>query len=206
MYPVPPNFPMPIITPRLFIRPPQLKDTPTVGNAIVDSISILSPFMPWARYTPTMDDTAEFITQACANWILKRNEEPYLPLLIFDKKTNEFVGAVGMHKWDWSVPRIEIGYWLNKPYLNKGLMSEAVNALTRYAFLALGVVRCSIYCGVDNERSKKIPQRLNYTLEGVLKNNVRKVQTNELTDTAIYAIYDLNNLPPLEVSWGNDYA
>lgn len=201
MEPILRDFPIPIITPRLLIRPPIAGEGEIVNTAILDSIDILVQYMPWARFEPSVNDTEEFLRQGAANWILRRNEEPYLPLLVFDKQTQDFIGAVGYHHWDWDVPKIEIGYWQNKVYLGNGYMTEAVNAMTRYAFEVMGVSRCTITCEKTNERSKKIAERLNYSFEATLKSSVRTVLTNELSDTLVYAKYDLSGLPELAVSW-----
>ncbi len=69
-------------------------------------------------------------------------------------------------------------------------MTEAVNALTQYAFKQLGMKRIAISCRIDNIRSKKIPERLGFVLEGTLRNNRRKPLTNEISDTLIYAKYE----------------
>lgn len=80
-------------------------------------------------------------------------------------------------------------------------MTEAINAITQYAFKQLGVKRIAITCDLDNSRSQMIPERLNYTLEATLKSNRRKPITGEISDTLVYAKYDLDNLPNLNVNW-----
>lgn len=195
------NLPMPIITPRLILKPPQINDGFIVNEAVLESFDELHQFMPWAKEKPSIEDSEEFVRQAAANWILKNNDEPYLPLFMFDKEINQFVGGTGYHHYNWTVPCIEIGYWIRKSYTGLGLMTEAVNAITQYAFKQLGVRRITITCDVDNIRSKKIPERLGYTLEGILKLNRKKPVTGELSDTLIYSKYDLTGLPDLSVEW-----
>ena len=195
------NFPMPIRTPRLLLRPPQVGDAPLVNEAVIESFDFLSEFMPWARSKPSLSDTDEFIRQAAANWILKANQEPYLPLFIFDRQNQQFIGSAGYHHYDWDIPCVETGYWLRTSKLNQGYMTEAINAITRYAFKQLAMRRIAITCDVLNERSKKIPERLNYSLEGQLKFNRKTWKTQQLSDTLIYAKYDLSGLPDLIVEW-----
>jgi RimJ/RimL family protein N-acetyltransferase len=83
-------------------------------------------------------------------------------------------------------------------------MSEAINALTQYAFKQLFVKRMTITCDDDNTSSKNIAERLGYILEGTLKFHRRKPITGELSNTLVYSRYDLSRLPDLEVKWGND--
>lgn len=198
-----PDFPMPIATPRLLIRPPKPDDLAAVNATILASYEVVQPFMNWAQEKPTLEDTDTFITESIANWILKKKDEPWLPLFLFDKITGRFAGATGYHHYNWDVPCIESGYWISQACTGKGLMTEAINALTQYAFMQLKVVRMAITCDIDNIRSKKIPERLHYKLEAVLKSNRRKPLTNELSDTLVFARYNLDNLPPLPVTWGH---
>jgi RimJ/RimL family protein N-acetyltransferase len=194
------DFPVPIETPRLWLRPPQIGDGPMVNEAILESLIALRPFMPWANETPSVDDTEEFVRLAAANWILKKNDEPYLPLFILDKQTNRFLGATGYHHFMWNVPCIETGYWLRNSSTGQGIMTEATNAVTRYAFKQLQVKRIAITCASDNHRSRKIPERLGYTLEAVQKSN-RLTSENQLADTLVFTRHDLDKLPDLDVRW-----
>lgn len=194
------QLPVPIHTPRLLLRPPQPEDAAEVYAAIVESHKALAEFMPWATPMPSLEDTITFIEQSITNWVLQRCEEPFLPLFIFNKE-RRFLGSTGFHSYDWSVPCLECGYWLRTPDTGQGYMTEAVLGLTHYAFLQLKVKRLAITCDILNTRSKKIAERLNYTLEGTLKNNRTLPNTLQVSDTLIYARYDLSDLPGLAVSW-----
>ena len=76
MKPILLDLPMPIITPRLLIRPPQLGDGAAVNAAILESYDMLRQFMDWAKTKPSVEETEEHIRLAAANWILKKSEEP----------------------------------------------------------------------------------------------------------------------------------
>lgn len=194
------DLPVPITTPRLILRPPQIGDGTVVNEAVIESFDILNKFMPWAKTEPTIKETEIFVRQAAANWILKNNDEPYLPLFIFEKETNRFIGGTGYHHYQWDVPCIETGYWLRTSCQGQGFMTEAINALTQYAFKQLNIRRIAITCDINNLRSKKIPERLNYTLECIAKSN-RINPDGKVSDTCVFAKYDLINLPNLEVNW-----
>lgn len=191
------DFPMPIITPRLLLKPPQLGDGKTLNVAVLETFDTLHKFMPWAKKKPTLEESEEFVRQAAANWILKNNQDPYLPLFIFDKSTEEFVGATGFHDMNWDVPCLETGYWIRDQCSGKGLMIEAMDALTRYAINQLKVKRIEIRCDIKNIRSKKIPERLGYYLEATLKSNRIDPATGSVSDTLVYVRHNVDNLPPL---------
>ena len=202
MNPILLDLPMPIQTERLLIRPPQLGDGSIINTAIVESYDVLKVMMPWAQTVPSVDESEEYVRQAAANWILKKEEEPYLPLWIFRRDTMAFIGGTGFHHINWDIPSLETGYWLHAHQLNQGFMTEAIHAITRYAFLELNVKRLEIRCDITNTSSKKIPERLGFHLEATLKNNRINPQTKAVSDTLVYALYDLNSLPPLSVHWG----
>jgi RimJ/RimL family protein N-acetyltransferase len=195
------DLPMPITTDRLIIRPPQIGDGTAVNAAILESFDQLHQFMDWAKDKPTIDDSEEQARLAAANWILKRNEEPWLQLFIFDKSSGEFIGGTGFHHIIWEVPSVETGFWIRNSRSGQGLMTEAINAITQYAFKQLSVKRIAITCDVDNVRSRKVPERLHYTLEATLKSNRKKPVSGEISDTLVYAKYTLDDLPPLQVTW-----
>ncbi len=138
------NFPMPILTQRLLIRPPQLGDEEALNAAIVESHEKLKVFMAWAKTCPSLEDSAEQVRLSVENWIHQKEQEPWLPLYIFDRESGEFIGATGFHHQNWEIPSVETGYWIRNSKSGLGLMSEAINALTRYAFEVLGVKRIGI--------------------------------------------------------------
>jgi ribosomal-protein-serine acetyltransferase len=194
------DLPVPITTPRLILQPPRLGDGTILNEAVVESIDMLKQFMPWAKMTPSECDSEEFVRQAAANWILKKNDEPYLPLFIFEKATGKFIGATGYHHYDWDVPCLETGYWLRTSYVGQGFMTEAINAITQYAFKQLSVKRIAITCDVRNVKSQKILERLGYKLEAILKSNRINV-AGEVSDTLLFVRHDFDELPILEVMW-----
>lgn len=201
MKPILLDLPMPITTPRLIIRPSQIGDGTIVNAAIVESFPRLHQYMDWAKECPSITDSEEQVRLAAANWLLKKAEEPWLQLFIFNRENNQFVGATGYHSIDWEVPRVATGYWVRTSCERQGYITEALNAITQYAFKQLAITRIEITCANDNERSKKIPERLGYPLEGILKAYRRHPVTQKLSDTLVYARTDMENLPALTVKW-----
>jgi ribosomal-protein-serine acetyltransferase len=196
------DLPIPIETPRLLMRPPKIGDGAMLNAAVLESFDLLNKFMLWANEKPSLEESEEIVRREAANWIFKKKEDPELMLLILDRKTNDFIGATGFHDINWDIPCVETGYWIRKKYSGQGLITEATNAITQYAFKALNVKRITITCDIDNEQSKKIPERLGYQLESIMRLNRVKPATGEITDTLVYVRFGLDDLPELEVTWG----
>jgi ribosomal-protein-serine acetyltransferase len=204
MRPIMIDMPMPIITPRLLMRPPVMGFTDCYFyiDAVRESLDEFSRWLPWAQFIPSVESTEDYIRECCANWIIKTNNNVGLPLFIFDRESNQFAGLIVMHNIAWDVPRFEFGYWLRNSFTKKGLASEAVNAMARYCFTELRAKRIEIRCELGNVKSKKIPERLGFKFDGCLHCNQLAVATGAITDTLLYSRVDLNGLPPLDVRWG----
>jgi len=177
-----------------------------LNAAVIESFDTLKLYMPWASEKPSLEDSEEVVRREAAHWILKPKTDPELMLLILEKNSYDLIGATGYHNIDWDIPSVEIGYWIRNKYAGCGLMTEAVNAITQYAFKVLNAKRIAITCDIDNIKSKKIPERLGYSLEATpleatLKFHRIKPITNEVSDTLLYARYNLADLPDLKVTW-----
>jgi ribosomal-protein-serine acetyltransferase len=61
----------------------------------------------------------------------------------------------------------EIGYWLAKGATGKGIITKSVEKLLEYAFDERNLNRVVIKCVPENTKSRAIPERLNFTIEGV---------------------------------------
>ena len=79
-----------------------------------------------------------------------------------------------------------IGYWVRRQFEGQGLVTEAVGAITRFAFETLRAQRVEIRTDDRNDRSWRVAERLGYRLEGVLRNESRDAYG--LRDTRIYAV------------------
>ncbi len=176
------ELPVPIVTQRLILRPPSPGEGQDCNNAIQESFKTLRQWMPWAQKLPQVTETEEVARRAAAKWLLRDD----LMLWMWDKATGKFIGGTGFHDIDWQVPRLQIGYWIRDSASGKGLMTEAVEALTNYAFKAIKAKRIEIRCDKNNAKSRKIPERLGYKLEGILEKN-EIVPDGSLRDTCIYA-------------------
>lgn len=189
---------MPIRTPRLLIRNFLPGDGPEVNQAILESFTELTEWMPWAKERPTVDESEAICRESYSKWILRTD----LTLAIFDPSGKRQLGETGLHRMNWEIPSFEIGYWVRTSAAKQGYISEAVNAVTRYAFTVLHAKRVEIRCDADNLRSSKIPEKLGFQLEGKLRQDRLKCHNRGLGDSLIFARINLEGLPHLEVSWG----
>lgn len=198
MNPVLLNIPSLIETNRIVMRPPKPGDGPELNAAILESWENIKDWLPFcAKGKPSLEDSEENVRRAYAKWILRED----LRFSVFERSTGKFIGSTGLHRVNWEMPSFEIGYWIRSSFERKGLMSEAVNALTRIAFLALNAKRVELRCDDNNFKSKTLAERLAYPREGTLKKFAKHPQSGELVDGILFARTGLENLPDLQVTW-----
>jgi RimJ/RimL family protein N-acetyltransferase len=183
MEPILLDFPNEFTTDRLMIRMPKPGDGKAVWEAIQASIEELKPWMPWAHKDQTEEETEANIRNSYAAF-LKRED---LRLLVFLKDSGQFIASSGLHRINWSIPKFEIGYWIDTRFSGKGYMTEATRGIEEFARRELKARRIEIRCDSKNVKSRAIPERLGFTLEGILKNESRSIAGDGLRDTCIFA-------------------
>ena len=97
------------------------------------------------------------------------------------------VGGIGLILKDDIYSRsAEIGYWLGEEFWGRGIVTEAVRALTDWAFLNFDL--CRIYAGVFewNPGSMRVLEKAGYQLEARLRKRVTK--DGQTIDELVYAV------------------
>ena len=106
--------------------------------------------------------------------------------MAIERETERFIGMFSLFKFDWKVPKGEIGYWVRSSATGRGFATEATLALTKSGIETLGLARVEIRCDAKNLRSRAVAERAGYLLEGILRNECRDPH-GKLRDTCIYA-------------------
>lgn len=178
------DVPEQIETARLLLRCPRPGDGAVVHASVVESLEALRAFpasLPWAMAEPAVEISETFCRNGRERY-LARDE---FSLLVFLRGTMTHIGNVGLHDFDWTVPKCELGYWGRTRFTRQGLVTEAVVALTDLAF-RMGVRRVYALPDAENLRSCHLCERAGFTLEGVMHND-RRAPNGRLRSTRIYA-------------------
>jgi len=85
-----------------------------------------------------------------------------------------FVGAGGFNNWSQEHQKAEIGFWLLPDHWGKGYMSEAMPVIAQHGFDAMGMHRIEGFVDPNNTACKNALKKLNYTLEGTMRDCERK--------------------------------
>ena len=98
------------------------------------------------------------------------------------------VGGIGIElQTDVSRVSAEIGYWLGESHWGRGIVSEALRAVTAEAFPMFDLTRIFALPFAENRASVRVLEKAGYTLEGHLRQCVIKDGT--VHDQFLYAAY-----------------
>lgn len=175
-------FPYSLESERLILRCYEPQDAPDLLEAVLESKPQLRPWLFWAELYEGLEDAVSFVRSARGRFDMMED----LPMGIFRKADDRFLGGCGFHRFDWGMGQFEIGYWLRSSETGYGYATEAADCLTRYAFEKLDATRIEIWVEPENKKSRAIPERLGYVLEGVLRRKVR--QDARIRDYALYSM------------------
>jgi ribosomal-protein-serine acetyltransferase len=78
-------------------------------------------------------------------------------------------GCIRFNYIDWEHKNTELGYWLGASFQGRGLAIRACRIMINHAFSELGLHRVEIRCIRENSRSRRIPVKLGFVEEGILR-------------------------------------
>ncbi|MBO2944726.1 GNAT family N-acetyltransferase [Paenibacillus sp. F411] len=145
------------------LRPLAPEQARALYELIDDCRDWLRQWLPWVDSVKEVSDSTNFIKGALAQGA----ENGGLTAGIWVRE--ELAGIISYHEIDWNNRSVGIGYWLGKPYQGQGLMSTACRVFTDHALMRMGLNRVEIRCATANRRSRAIPERLGYVLEGIVR-------------------------------------
>ncbi len=173
-----------IETRRAVIRCWQPADAPVLKKAIEESLEHLQPWMDWALDEPTdLQTKIDLIRRFRGRFDLDQD----FTYAIFNREESRVLGGTGLHTRPGGSAR-EIGYWIHKNHINRGLATEVAGALTRVAFEIDRVDRVEIHCDPKNARSAAVPRKLGYIHEATLGRRLFTAN-NPPRDTMIWTLF-----------------
>jgi len=136
--------------------------------------------MDWVTKNKTQDDVEQYILQVSKRFAA---QNALVFAIIYQ---DNIVGIVSFNEISAMSGSCSIGYWLAEEFQGFGLTSRSVSKLLEIAFEYFGMMRVSIRCAVENSKSRRIPERLGLTLEGILRSS-EKINGRYL-DQALYSM------------------
>jgi ribosomal-protein-serine acetyltransferase len=137
-------------------------------------------WMPWVEATETIEDERRWLERVLA-------DERSLEGCGIFVAGGAYAGGIGLMLDPFGIMG-EVGYWIGSAHEGRGLVTKATRALIDIGFGELGLHRIVIRAGVDNARSRAIPERLGFTLEGRAREEGRG--SSGFYDLVVYGLLD----------------
>ena len=163
---------------RLYLRPPRLGDAGQIYAACQDAeiqrwTAVPSPY--------SRADAEMFATDLVpTGWSTGHSAI----LGVFDRGGDRLLAMIGLHDIEEREAaqggRAELGYWCAPWARGKGVVTDAGRLVCRWAFDELGLARIDWYAAVGNHRSRRVAEKIGFTIEGIQR--LRIVQRGERQD------------------------
>ena len=159
---------------------PQAYMAPDLTAVVRENLERLARWASWA-----VDDYSDETSLEWIHMVLREfaADGPFGTVIVCDDK---FAGTIGFHNLDKKNKSTEVGYWLAKEFEGRGIITRCCRALLDYLFHTMQLNRVQINCNVENVKSRAIPQRLGFTLEGIRRQ--AEFLNGNFGDWAVYSM------------------
>lgn len=154
-----------LVSDRLILRLPQHTDFREWSELRRVNRAFLTPWDP--EWAPDHLTRKSFTNRVY--WANRAaRQETAFPLFIYTRAEGALIGALTLDNIRKGPAQMgTLGYWLGQGFTGQGFMSEAVNAVTQYAFDDLGLSRIEAACLPENQASRGVMARTGFKYEGV---------------------------------------
>jgi ribosomal-protein-alanine N-acetyltransferase len=167
-------------TRRLILRPLTIDDTESVYNNWANDDEV-TRYLSWSTHKDK-----NVTKDVLENWIKNYSKNDFYQWAIVPKKLFEPIGTISVVDKNDDIQMVEIGYCIGKQWWNKGITSEALNAIIKYFFEDIKVNRIEAWHDIKNPNSGKVMAKCGMKYEGTLR-QARK-NNSGISDHAIYGI------------------
>lgn len=153
----------------IVVRPFKRTDADSFLAAVMASVTELAPWMPWCTPDYGLEEARAWMEFCEAAW----HEKSEFPLGIFDPSTGQVIGGTGINQIN-RIHRVgNIGYWVSRPFIGRGVATEAARRSAVLGFTELGFRRLEIVTQMDNLASQRVASRVGAVREGVVRNRLQ---------------------------------
>ncbi len=146
------------------------------------SDSEVTRFLTWPTHTG-----ADVSLCVLESWISRYDEENYYHwAIVLKERGDEPVGDIAAVRLDEAVQSAEIGYCLGRNWWHRGIMPEALKAVTDFLLGSVGLNRVEARHDTRNPNSGRVMQKCGMKYEGTLRASSRNNQG--ICDICQYAL------------------
>ena len=160
-----------ITLPRTFLRPPARGDWAAWTQLRAESRDFLQPWEPtWPSDVLSKGSFRRRLTRYNEDWEQDRGYS----FFIFRRDDDELLGGITLSNVRRGVSQsCSFGYWIGRPHIRQGYMSEAIYGATCFAFDKLAMHRIEAACLPNNAASPAVLRRAGFSHEGLARKYLR---------------------------------
>jgi len=148
----------------VLLRPPQMADYGEWATLREKSRRFL---VPWEPTWPADDLTRGSFRRRLKRYAEDQRTDQAYAFFIFRKDDDVLVGGLTLANVRRGVAQAgSLGYWLGEPYVRRGYMTAAVNALVPFSFGTLKLHRLEAACIPTNVASIRLLEKCGFKREG----------------------------------------
>jgi len=156
---------------RLHLRLPQLHDYEEWAALRRQSEDFLQPWEPvWGK----QELTQRGFKKRVKYYQRGMKEGSAYALFLYDRQGDRLLGGVTLSNIRYGViGSCALGYWIGAPFVRQGFMTEAVGAVSPFAFDRLRLHRLEAACLTSNKASIALLRKCGFRREGVARKYLR---------------------------------
>ncbi len=138
-------------------------------------------FVGTVSRTQTLEEAQEFVEEMLRHTI----SNTYYPYVIVDQNDESIIGFVDLKNIDWTIPKTQIGFYIDESYAGQGIISKAVEEICKHCFEEKGFEKLYMRIHEENIAALKVADKCGFDLEGTIRKDYR-THSGELVDLLYY--------------------
>jgi len=118
-----------------------------------------------------------------ARWLL---QEEYC-FGVWDNDSAKLIGFIRLFRIDWHIPKAEVGFFIDRDFSSKGIMTEVLLVIIKFAFSQLKLEKIALRTAMDNYASQRLARKCGFRREGDLRADFKKT-SGEIIDVMVLGL------------------
>ena len=152
-----------IETPRLILRPFRIEDAEDMFSNWASDPEV-TRFLTWPAHR-NVDITRMLLN----NWIPQYSNGLFFNWAIEWRENGSVIGNISVVRLIEELETADIGYCMSRAYWGRGIMPEALRAVTDFLCDTVGVNRVTACHDVNNPKSGRVMQKAGMKREGIMR-------------------------------------
>ncbi len=138
-------------------------------------------FVGTVARTKTYKEAQDFVEEMIRMTI----SNTYYPYLIIDDSDKSIIGFIDLKNIDWTIPKAEIGFYIDEPYAGKGIITKALQKICEHCFEEMGFQKLFLRTHPENVSAQRVAEKCGFELEGRIRKDY-KTTSGVLIDLNYY--------------------